>query len=249
MEKSGFQIYHPMLEETDQRLTQNWSFKALAQGRFSNLFMKTYFKRLNIVINPYDLWNELTFMKLFIKDMTQKGNGIAEIGSVLDPYILCFNLFPNRRQNMVPRLACKELVPFVTEPCKFSMGLSSSPVDTYNIESMKDILRQNLWRSEDLDSLYLIYSTCESAGLAEILLLIFYAESNDMYHAITARLIGRSLSRPMVKQFCANTHLKEPLSNYLKLEGIEPNPNPSPTIFSLMPSTVRYVDSDDEVFE
>ena len=52
---------------------------------------------------------------------------------------------------MVPRLACRELVPFVTEPTKFSMGLSSSPVDTYSIESMKDILRINLWRSEDLE--------------------------------------------------------------------------------------------------
>ena len=240
MEKKGFQIYHPILEETDQRLPQNWSMKALAQGNFSHLFMKSYFRQLNIIINPYDLWNELTYMKLFVKDMTEKGNGISEIGSVLDQFILCYNTFPSRRDNMVPRLACRELVPFVTEPTKFSMGLSSSPVDTYSIESMKDILIINLWRSEDLDNLYLLYSTCESAALAEILLLINYAEKNDMYSAITARLIGRSLSRPMVKKFCEFTPLKEPLAAYLKLEGIEKTENKP---------NFRYVDSDDKVFE
>ena len=220
--------------------------KALVQGNFSHLFVKSYFRQLNIIINPYDLWNELTYMKLFVKDMTEKNNGIS--GSVLDQFILCYNTFPSRRDNMVPRLACRELVQHVSEPTKFSMGLASSPVDSYSIESMKDILRINLWRSENLDNLYLLYSTCESAAFAEILLLINYAENNDMYSAITARLIGRSLSRPMVKQFCEITPLKEPLAAYLKLEGIEKTEN-KPTIFSLMPSNFRYVDSDDEVFE
>ena len=170
--------------------------------------------------------------------MVEKNNGISEIGSKMDQFILAYNILPSRRDNMVQRMAFR----------KFSMGLASSPVDSYSIESMKDILRINLWRSENVDKLYLLYSTCESASFAEVLLLIKYAEHNDMYSAITARLIGRSLSRPMVKKICEVAPLKEPLAAYLKLEGIEQT-DKKPTIFSLMPSNFCLVDSDDDVFE
>ena len=61
----------------------------------------------------------------------------------------------------------------------------------------------------------IIYSSCESASFAEVLQRIRYSENNEMYAAICARLIRRSLGRLMIRKFCEITPLKEPLVDSL----------------------------------
>ena len=121
--------------------------------------------------------------------------------------------------------------------------------DAYQLESMRDILRMNLWAGESLDNLYYIYSSAQSIGLAEVLLLVNYCEDNEMYSAIAARAIRRSLEREGVRSFCDSTPLREPLKGYLKLEGIEQAAHKD-TILTLMPQGFKMAVSEDEnVFE
>ena len=121
--------------------------------------------------------------------------------------------------------------------------------DAYQPESMRDILRMNLWGGEFLDSLFYIYSSAQSIGLAEVLLLVNYCEANEMYSAIAARAIGRSLKREGVRAFCDSTPLKELLKGYLKLEGIEQGAHKD-TILTLMPQGFKMAVSEDgDVFE
>ena len=90
------------------------------------------------------------------------------------------------------------------------MSLKNCENDTYQLESMRDILRQNLWAEESMDNLFYIYSSAQSIGLAEVLLIVNYCEDNEIYSAIAARAIGRSLEREGVRAFCDSTPFREP---------------------------------------
>ena len=149
----------------------------------------------------------------------------------------------------MPKIRQKEIVNYVSEQCRFSMSLMNCENDAYQLESMRDILRMNLWAGESLDNLYYIYSSAQSIGLAEVLLLVNYCEDNEMYSAIAARAIRRSLEREGVRSFCDSTPLREPLKGYLKLEGIEQAAHKD-TILTLMPQGFKMaVSEDDNVFE
>ena len=121
--------------------------------------------------------------------------------------------------------------------------------DSYQIESMRDILRQNLWSGETTDNLFYIYSTAPSISLAEIILIVNSCEDNEIFSAIAARAIGRSKERESVRAFCESTHFREPLKGYLLLEGIQQGA-PKDTILTLLPQEFKMaVSEDEEVFE
>ena len=76
-----------------------------------------------------------------------------------------------------------------------------------------------------------------------------YCDDNEMYSAVVARVIGRSIERAGVRSFCDATSLREPLKSFLKLEGIEPSAQKD-TILTLMLQGLKMVESEDEdVFE
>ena len=138
-------IYHPLIEQDDSRLTRQWSPRAIAQANFSSLFIRTYFKDIQISINPYSLFSDLKFIEHFIKNSIERGLPLGEIGAKLDPYTLAWNMLPARRENLMPKIRQRELVNFVSEPTHFAMSLMHSENDSFQLESVRDILRQNLW--------------------------------------------------------------------------------------------------------
>ena len=242
-------VYHPTLEESDARLSRKWAPRALAQANFSPIFVRTYFKDIQISINPYNLFSDLKYIEFFIKNSIERGLPLGEIGAKLSPFILTWNLLPSRRHNLMPKIRQKELVNFISEPCRFSMGLMNCENDSYQIESIRDILRQNLWAGESTDNLFYIYSTAQSISLAEVLLIVNFCEDNEIYSAIAARAIGRSLEREGVRAFCDSTHFREPLKGYLLLESIQQGA-PKDTILTLMPQGFKMaVSEEEEVFE
>ena len=242
-------IYHPSLEESDTRLSRKWAPRALAQANFSSIFVRSYFKDIHISINPYNIFSDLKYIEFFIKNSIERGLPLSEIGAKLSPFILCWNLLPQRRDNLMPKIRQKELVNFISEPARFSMGLMSCGDDSYQIESMRDILRQNLWSGETTENIFYIYSTAPTISLAEIILMVNFSEDNEIFSAITARAIGRSQEREGVRAFVESTHFREPLKGYLLLEGIQQGA-PKDTILTLLPQEFKMaVSEDDEVFE
>lgn len=139
-------VYHPLIEQDDSRLTRQWSPRAIAQANFSSMFIRTYFKVIQISINPYSLFSDLKYIEHFLKNSIERGLPLGEIGAKLGPYILAWNILPARRQHLMLKIRQRELVNFVSEPTRFSMSLMHSENDSFQLESMRDILRQNLWR-------------------------------------------------------------------------------------------------------
>ena len=172
-------VYHPALEQDDARLSRKWAPRAIAQANFSPIFVRTYFKDIQISIHPYTLFSDLKYIEHFIKNSIERELPLGEIGAKLSPYILTWNLLPSRRHNLMPKM--KEIVNYVSEQCRFSMSLMNCENDAYQLESMRDILRQNLSAGESLDNLYYIYSSAQFISLAEVLLLVNYCEDNEMY--------------------------------------------------------------------
>ena len=66
-------VYHPLIEQDDSRLTSQWSPRAIAQANFSSLFIRTYFKDIQISINQYSLFSHLKYIEHFLKNSIERG--------------------------------------------------------------------------------------------------------------------------------------------------------------------------------
>ena len=124
-------------------------------SKLSKLFIRTYFKDIQISIKTYSLFSDLKYMEHFLKNSIEREHPLGEIGAKLSPYILEWNIFSARRQNLMPKIRQKEIVNYVSEQCRFSMSLMHCENDAFQLESMRDILRMNLWGEESLDNLFL----------------------------------------------------------------------------------------------
>ena len=65
-------VYHPLLEQDDARLSRKWAPRAIAQANFSPIFVRTYFKDIQISINPYNLFSDLKYIEHFIKNAIER---------------------------------------------------------------------------------------------------------------------------------------------------------------------------------
>ena len=74
-------VHHPALEQDDARLSRKWAPRAIAQANFSPIFVRTYFKNIQISINPYTLFSDLKYIEHFIKNSIERELPLGEIGA------------------------------------------------------------------------------------------------------------------------------------------------------------------------